>query len=113
MTSPFLSIVAASRNDDHGGNLLIRMQAFITGLAAQCERHEINAELVLVEWNPPRDRPSLDQALDWSTCSDRLAVRIITVPPVLHDALKGPEKYRSTNSSPKTSAYVVPGVILS
>ena len=92
MTSPFLSIVAASRNDDHGGNLLIRMQAFITGLAAQCERHEINAGLVLVEWNPPRDRPSLDQALDWSTFSDRLAVRIITVPPVLHDALKGPEK---------------------
>lgn len=90
MTPPFLSIVAASRNDDHGGNLLHRMQVFVDALAAQCERHGINAELVLVEWNPPPDSLSLEKALDWSACKGRLVVRIITVSPTQHDALNGP-----------------------
>ena len=87
---PHLSIVAASRNDDHGGNLLTRTQAFVDGLAGQCERHRIDAELVLVEWNPPEDRPSLAEVLDWTACKGRLPVRIITVPQALHDRLEGP-----------------------
>lgn len=87
---PHLSIVASSRNDDHGGNLLARTQTFINGLAAQCERHRINAELVLVEWNPPGDRAPLQGVLDWSSCEGRLAVRIVTVPPALHERLGGP-----------------------
>ena len=34
----FLSIVATSRNDEHGGNLLGRMQTFVDGFAEQCGR---------------------------------------------------------------------------
>lgn len=32
-----LSIVATSRNDDHGGSLTRRTQHFIDGLIAQCK----------------------------------------------------------------------------
>ncbi|MDB5305838.1 MAG: hypothetical protein JWO38_40, partial [Gemmataceae bacterium] len=62
---PYLSVVAAARNDDHGGNLLGRMQLFVNGLLEQCRRHRLPAELVLVEWNPPPDRPRLADALRW------------------------------------------------
>ena len=62
---PHLSIVAASRNDDHGGNLFERMQLFVDGLADQARRFDMPTELVLVEWNPPADRPSLAEALRW------------------------------------------------
>lgn len=79
-----VSFVATSRNDDHGGNLLGRMQTFVSGLAAQCERHRLDAELILVEWNPPADRPRLIDALRWPGDSARLRVRIIEVPPTLH-----------------------------
>ena len=81
--TPYLSIVAGSRNDDHGGNLLHRMQIFIEGVVAGCDTYGIDAELVLVEWNPPPDRPRLREALRWPR-SSRCAVRIIEVPYAVH-----------------------------
>jgi hypothetical protein len=83
-SAPQLSVVAVSRNDDHGGNMLERMQHFVNGFIAQCRRHELSAELILVEWNPPRDRPPLAQALGWPEELGPASVRIITVPPELH-----------------------------
>jgi len=80
----YLSIVAASRNDNHGGNLLLRMQYFIDGLIEQCRRFNISAELILVEWNPPGDRPKLAEALSWPADFGPLSVRIVEVPPEIH-----------------------------
>lgn len=81
---PFLSVVVTARNDDHGGNLLGRMQAFVNGLLVQCERHRVPAELVLVEWNPSQDRAGLGNALDWSARGEYCDVRIIEVPAEVH-----------------------------
>ena len=82
--APYLSVVATSRNDDHGGDLLRRMQIFVDGLLQQCHRHGVDAELVLVEWNPPLDRPRLAQALRWPAQLPEGRVRIIEVPPARH-----------------------------
>lgn len=84
---PYLSVVATARNDDHGGNPLYRMQLFVDGLIAQSERHRLPTELVLVEWNPPSDRPRLAEVLSWPD-SEWCAVRIIEVPPALHATLE-------------------------
>jgi len=81
---PFLSIVVASRNDNHGGNLIQRMQIFINGLAAQCEQHQLDAELVIVEWNPPDAKPKLHDALVWPQNLKYLKTRIIEVSPGIH-----------------------------
>jgi hypothetical protein len=83
--TPYLSVVVTARNDDHGGNLAPRMQAFVNGLLAQCQRHGVPAELVMVEWNPPSDRPPLAEALDWSGQNEFCTVRIIEVPAALHE----------------------------
>jgi hypothetical protein len=82
--TPYLSFVAAARNDDHGGNLLARMQTFVNALLGQCRRHNLAAELVLVEWNPPPDRPSLAEALRWPSDPGPCQVRLIRVPPEIH-----------------------------
>ena len=87
-TTPYLSIVATSRNDDHGGDLLRRMQIFVDGLLAQCHRHGLDAELVLVEWNPPADRPRLAAALRWPADVGPERVRIIEVPSERHRQLR-------------------------
>ena len=81
--TPFLSIVVASRNDDHGGGLLGRMQTFVDALAAQVERHGLDVELVVVEWNPPPGRPGLSDAISWPS-SEALPTRIVCVPPEMH-----------------------------
>jgi len=86
-TSPYLSVVATARNDDHGGRLLHRLQLFVDGLAAQCDRHRLEAELVLVEWNPPADKPRLAEALCWPE-SERCTFRIVEVPQEVHATLE-------------------------
>jgi len=62
---PYLSVVVTARNDDHGGNLLGRMQAFVNGWIGQARRYQIPSELIVVEWNPPPGRPRLRDALHW------------------------------------------------
>ena len=81
---PYLSLVVTARNDDHGGNLLDRMQAFVSGWIAQSRRHAIPSELILVEWNPLPDRPRLAEVLQWPADFGPCQVRFIEVPPELH-----------------------------
>eukprot|EP00741_Cyanophora_paradoxa_P011727 tig00020563_g11331.t1 len=49
---PYVSFVTVTRNDDYGGNLRQRFQIFVKMLGGLCERHRIDAELVVVDWNP-------------------------------------------------------------
>ncbi len=81
---PYLSVVVTARNDDHGGNLLSRMQAFVNGWIGQAKRYQIPSELIVVEWNPPPDRPRLCEALHWPEDRGPCEIRFIEVPPELH-----------------------------
>jgi hypothetical protein len=83
---PHLGVVATSRNDDHGANLLERMQLFVDGFAEQAERFGVPTELLVVEWNPPRDREPLATALRWPG-SRHFDPVIVTVPPSVHESL--------------------------
>ena len=81
---PTLSVVAVTRNDDHGVNMRGRMQHFVAGFIAQCRRHQLDAELILVEWNPPAARPPLEDILEWPDDFGPAQVRIIRVPADVH-----------------------------
>ena len=83
-----LSVVATSRNDNHGGDLLQRMQIFLDGLFIQCKKFNLKTELILVEWNPPVDKPRLIEVLNWDKKNTFCSIRIIHVPPELHHRYK-------------------------
>jgi hypothetical protein len=84
---PYLSVVVTSRNDDHGGDPLKRLQAFINSFDAQCRRTGLDAEIIIVEWNPPGDKPRLQTLVTWpSPCV--CTYRFVTVPPELHGTLE-------------------------
>ncbi|HSS62443.1 MAG TPA: hypothetical protein VLK30_13395 [Candidatus Limnocylindrales bacterium] len=83
-----LTVVAASRNDGHGQNLVPRMQAFVDGLADQVERLGGEVELILVDWNPPAGRPSLSDVLT-APQVDGFTVRVVSVPAEVHARLSG------------------------
>lgn len=78
-----LSLVATTRNDSD--DALNRTQLFVNAILAQAQRHNLNAELVLIEWNPPPGRPPLAQALRWPAQPGPCLVRIIQVPPEVHN----------------------------
>ena len=90
--TPYLTIVAASRNDDHGGNPLIRTQIFINNFARQCDKFGLHAELILVDWNPVRGRPGLASVLTLPPEANHCQARVITVPSSLHKRLKYSEE---------------------
>lgn len=81
---PYLSLVVTARNDDHGGNLLGRMQLFVSGWITQACRHNLASELIIVEWNPPSDRSRLRESLQWPESFGPCEVRFIEVPAELH-----------------------------
>jgi len=81
---PYLSVVVAGRNDDHGANFLRRVQTFVNALIGQAKRHALPMELILVDWNPPDDRPPLAEALRWPADTAPCRIRAITVPPEIH-----------------------------
>jgi hypothetical protein len=82
--SPYISVVVTARNDNHGGNLLPRMQAFVNGWIGQSKRHGLSSELIVVDWNPPEDRSPLIDALRWPADTRPCRVRFIQVPPEIH-----------------------------
>lgn len=91
---PYLSIVVASRNDDHGGDILKRMRLFVGGLLEQSRRYCFPIELVFVEWNPPENRARLHEVLPKPGPDDCLRLRYIVVPAWIH------ERYRHAREIP-------------
>jgi hypothetical protein len=83
--------VAASRNDGHGVHALQRTQAFIDGLGDHARRFRRTIELILVEWNPPPDKPGLADVLSVPSVAG-FTVKIVIVPPQIHQNLGGPER---------------------
>jgi hypothetical protein len=79
-----ISVVVTTRNDDHGGQQIPRVNMFMRSLRESARLGGAEVELVIVEWNPPPDRPLLseEEALEWT-----VPTRIITVPPEIHNAL--------------------------
>ena len=87
-----LSIILTSRNDDHGDRPLRRLQAMIDNLAFHAARLRPRWELVLVEWNPPPDRPALTEVLKFPGPNSPLRVNIVKVSSETHNALPHAEK---------------------
>lgn len=95
MPEPFyLTIVATSRNDDHGGDLLTRTKAFMNSVYVQSQKHALPIELIIVEWNPPTDRPPFKDVLPKPPADVPVRLRIITVPQQIHAT------YRFADSMP-------------
>ena len=87
-------MVATARNDDHGVNLLGRVQTFVNALIGQAKRHTLPSELVLVDWNPPADRPPLAEVIRWPADPAPCRVRVLTVPAEIH------RRYRHADALP-------------
>jgi hypothetical protein len=79
---PYVSVVVAARNDQHCG--IARMQAFLNAWLAQAQRYDLPSEIVVVEWNPPPNRPRLMDALEWPAGMHPCQVRFIEVPEGVH-----------------------------
>lgn len=88
MEKYYLSIVVTTRNDNHGGDLLLRTQTFLNGLILQFNKYKIKSELIIVEWNPPADKPLLKDVLKINYENQYLDIRYVIVPAEIHNTFK-------------------------
>ncbi len=84
---PYISFIVAARNDNYGGNFLHRLRVFLNVLLGLWDECELNAELIIVEWNPPYNNPHLKDVLDLTKVPRPSMVRIIQVPSDIHNKL--------------------------
>lgn len=68
------------------------MQATLDGLVGQLEKYKIESELIFVDWNPPQDKPRLKEALKWPKGAKYCTIRVIEVPPAVHQRMPYWEK---------------------
>lgn len=85
MENPYISFVAVARNDNYGGNFLHRLQVFINSIINSSEKYKLSSELIIVEWNPPQDRPFLKDKMKWPQNTKYCRIRIIQVPNEVHN----------------------------
>ena len=64
--------------------MLARMRMFVRGIDAQAARHDMRSELIVVDWNPPEDRPPLCDVLPEPVAGSPLCIRYISVPNRVH-----------------------------
>lgn len=79
-----LSVVTTSRNDDHGHRPVERTQRHIDCLYQQANEYRQEVEYILVEWNPPKDKPPITEAVDFHSDTPYWHPRIIPVSDDLH-----------------------------
>lgn len=79
-----LSIVVTTRNDTHTERMEERTQAFIDGVYHVAERAKRRVELVIVEWNPPQDRPPLRAGYRFPETHEFVSTVIYTVDNDIH-----------------------------
>lgn len=89
----YLSIVVTSRNDNHGEGFGKRMRLFISTLAHLANQYKFEVELIVVDWNPPPDKPYLYQTYTKPFSSSYLAIRYIIVPPEIHRRYRFADNY--------------------
>ncbi len=87
ISNPYISIVIPARNDDYGFGFLHRLQVFLDTFLTLCENHNLDTELIIVEWNPPPETPRLREVLTWPKNLKLQKVRIIEVPGAIHNKL--------------------------
>lgn len=86
--SPYVSIVATTRNDNHGGDLLKRTTAFVNGVYDQAKKWNLPVELIIVEWNPPEGEQLLKEVLPKPDEKSPVKLKYIIVPNSIHNTYK-------------------------
>jgi hypothetical protein len=67
--------------------MLRRLGVFVDGLLELANRHRLEGELIIVEWNPPVG-PRLHEVLEPQNSSECLSIRFIEVPPAVHNQIR-------------------------
>jgi len=82
---PYLSIVTPCRNDNYAGNMLKKLILSLSILIKQLKKYNLDTEIIVVEWNPPADRPKLSSKLSILKPDKKIRIRVIEIDRKTHN----------------------------
>ncbi|MBE2246616.1 MAG: hypothetical protein IAE67_05115 [Candidatus Competibacteraceae bacterium] len=93
--TPYLSVVMAVRNDKHRSDLSERLNIALRVWSELCSDYTLPIEILLVEWNPLPQMPSLQSIIKSGYHNPYTNIRIISVPNEIHCKIdpKNPEGF--------------------
>ena len=91
-SNPYLSIVIACRNDNYAGSMSKKLILSLTILIQQLNKFNLDTEIIIVEWNPPKDKPKLSLEISSLKNLGKTIIRIIEVDPSIHSTYIGSQK---------------------
>jgi hypothetical protein len=92
-TWPYVSFVSYFRNDSYTSDFDLRVKRATNFLVRQLQRAAIESELILVEWNPPLDRPLIIDSLGPLPQGDCVQVRGVIVGQEHHQKFAGSQEW--------------------
>ncbi|CAE7341938.1 unnamed protein product [Symbiodinium necroappetens] len=80
----YLTVIVQCRNDDYGGNMLLRLNRMLATTATMLHSAQVPAEIIVVEWNPPLHEPHMREAITREPGGESVPIRVIHVPTSIH-----------------------------
>jgi hypothetical protein len=76
MKKPYVSIIFANRNDGYGGDQLKRFETFLKYYSFFDKKYPDLFQFIICDWNPPNDRPSLEEAVNWKILKNVIFIKV-------------------------------------
>jgi hypothetical protein len=84
IAAPYVTFVTYGRNDGYTPSYIRRVRRAMHCLAGQLDRAGIDAEIIIVDWNSPAERPHLIDLLELPAALRHVSIRGIVVGPEHH-----------------------------
>ena len=81
---PYVSVITRCRNDNYAGGIIDKLQFTIDNLLIRLEKHKIESEFIIIDWNPSEGNSRLKDAIRWPSKSIYTSIRVIEVESNIH-----------------------------
>ncbi|CAJ1327823.1 unnamed protein product, partial [Effrenium voratum] len=82
--SLYLTVIVQCRNDDYGGNMLLRLHRMLATTSRMLHSAQVPSEIIVVEWNPVFGAPLMHEEITREPGAESVPIRIIQVPTTVH-----------------------------
>ena len=104
-----LSIIVATRNDDHSSNPILRLKLFLNQFIMYewKKKHGMNVEVNVIEWNYIENRPHVNEnnelkgLLEYNKIHQNAIIKFYKIPPKYNDTKHCMERYNLNCSFPQ------------
>ncbi|CAK8986010.1 unnamed protein product [Durusdinium trenchii] len=80
----YLTVIVQCRNDDYGGNMLLRLNRMLATTTRMLHTTQVPSEIIVVEWNPVFNAAAIHEEIQREAGAESVPIRVIQVPTSVH-----------------------------